>query len=87
MNYSEQLKQKETKLITLKAQASAKKQSIEEMLEKRKKAEDEVKSKFGITLSEVPDKLVEYQKNLKELCEKLSLEVDEIESEFAKIKC
>jgi len=87
MNYSEKLKEKETKLITLRAQALAKKQSVEEMLEKRNKAEIEVMSLFNISLSEVPNKLIEYQTQLKEISEKLNQEVDEIESEFAKIKC
>ena len=87
MNYSEKLKEKETKLITLRAQALAKKQSVEDMLEKRNKAEIEVMSLFNIPLAEVPNKLIEYQTQLKEISEKLNQEVDEIESEFAKIKC
>jgi len=87
MNYSEKLKEKETKLITLRAQALAKKQSVEDMLEKRNKAEIEVMSLFNIPLAEVPNKLIEYQTQLKEISEKLNQDVDEIESEFAKIKC
>ena len=41
MNYADKLKQKETTLLNLKAQAMAKKQSILDMIEKKKKADEE----------------------------------------------
>lgn len=37
MNYADKLKQKETTLLNLKAQAMAKKQSILDMIEKKRK--------------------------------------------------
>jgi len=87
MNYADQLKQKETTLLNLKAQAMAKKQSILDMLDKKKKAEAEVQSQLGISLAEVPEELSKCKTKLNELCEELNEEVEEIELEFAKIKC
>ena len=87
MNYAEEVKTKETKLINIRAKLLAKKQSFEEMLEKRKKAETEVMSKFGITLSEVPNKILECQAEIESEHKLLSAEVEKIESEVAKIKC
>ena len=87
MNYADQLKQKESKLFDLRAKAMAKKQSITEMLEKRQKAETEVQNSLGISLAEVPAALAECKEQLSKLCDKLSEEVEEIELEFAKIKC
>lgn len=87
MNYADKLKQKETILLNLKAQAMAKKQSILDMIEKKKKAETEVQNQLGISLSEVPETLKQCKEKLDKLCEKLNEEVEEIEREFAKIKC
>ena len=85
MNYSDKLKEYETKLINLRAQAMAKKRSIEEMLDKRNKAEEEVQSKLGISLEEVPNALAVAQEKLKQICLDVENEVAIIESEFAKI--
>jgi ABC-type Fe2+-enterobactin transport system substrate-binding protein len=87
MNYSDELKQKETKLLNLKAQAMAKKQSILDMLEKKKKAEAEVQNQLGISLAEVPETLKNCKAQLDLLCSDLNKEVEDIELEFAKIKC
>jgi phenylalanyl-tRNA synthetase alpha subunit len=87
MTYSEQLKQKETQLTNLKASALAKKSNIEQLIEKRKKLEDECKSKFGISLSEVAEKLEAIKKEIESKSEQIGSEVDKIEQELANIKC
>ena len=87
MTYSEQLKQKETQLTNLKASALAKKSNIEQLIEKRKKLEDECKSKFGISLSEVAEKLEAIKKEIESKSEQSGSEVDKIEQELANIKC
>lgn len=87
MNYAEESKLKETKLINIRAKLIAKKQSFEEMLEKRKKAEAEVMAQLGITLADVPKKRLECQAEIEKEHKKLSEEVEKIESEVAKIKC
>jgi phenylalanyl-tRNA synthetase alpha subunit len=87
MTYSEQLKQKETQLTNLKASALAKKSNIEQLIEKRKKLEDECKSKFGISLSEVAEKLEALKKEIESKSEQIGSEVDKIEQELANIKC
>ena len=87
MNYAEESKQKETTLINIRAKLIAKKQSFEEMLEKRKKAEAEVMSQLGITLAEVPSKRLECQTEIEREHTLLSEEVEKIESEVANIKC
>ena len=87
MTYSEQLKQKETQLTNLKASALAKKSNIEQLIEKRKKLEDECKSKFGISLSEVAEKLEAIKKEIESKSEQIGSEVDKIDQELANIKC
>lgn len=84
MNYSEELKQMETSITNIQAQLIAKKQSIESELEKRKKIEEECKSKLGISLSEVPEKIKTLTKELEEGFEALKKERDEIERKFEK---
>ena len=86
MSYSEQLKEKETTLTNLKAQALAKKKTLEELVEKRKLLEEDCKSKFGISLAEVPDKLASLKKDIDAINDELEEEVEAIELEFAKIK-
>jgi len=87
MTYSEQQKQKETQLTNSKASALAKKNNIEQLIEKRKKLEEECKSKFGISLSEVSEKLDTLKKEIESKSEQIGLEVDKIEQELANIKC
>lgn len=87
MTYLEQLKEKETKLMTLKAQILAKKQAAEETLAKRDAAEKEAQSKFGLSLSEIPVQIENDNKKLEELNEKLQKEIENIENEFTKLKC
>jgi phenylalanyl-tRNA synthetase alpha subunit len=87
MTYSEQLKQKETQLTNLKASALAKKSNIEQLIEKRKQLEDECKSKFGISLSEVAEKLEALKHEIESKSDQIGLEVDKIEQELANIKC
>jgi hypothetical protein len=87
MNYAEQLKEKETKLINLRATVIAKKQSIKEMLEKRSLAEKQVNEEFNISLSEVQSTLENLETQIDKLCNDLNTEVEEIELEFSKIKC
>ena len=87
MTYLEQLKEKETKLMTLKAQILAKKQAAEETLAKRDAAEKEAQSKFGLSLSEIPAQIENDNKKLEELNEKLQKEIENIENEFTKLKC
>jgi hypothetical protein len=86
MNYSEELKKQETKLINIKAQTMAKKHQFEEMLEKRKKAEEEVQSQFGISLNQVTEELTKCENELKLAYETLATEIKEIESELENIK-
>ena len=86
MTYSEQLKQKETQLTNLKASALAKKSNIEQLIEKRKQLEDECKSKFGISLSEVAEKLEALKHEIESKSDQIGLEVDKIEQELANIK-
>jgi phenylalanyl-tRNA synthetase alpha subunit len=87
MNYLEQLKDRESNLIQFEAKALAKKQSIEEMMEKRKKAEEEAESQFGISLSEIPKELESSKKELEKLLLELTEEISELENEFSKINC
>lgn len=86
MNYGEQLKEKETKLLNLKATIMAKKQSLTEALEAKKKVEVEVKEKFNIELSELPELKLNLEKELKELSEKLTVDIESIENELNSIK-
>ncbi len=82
INYIEKLKEKENKLINLEAQLPAKKKSIEDLLEKKKKADSEAQSLLGISLAEVPDKLEALKLQLKESYEKIDLKIKELEIEF-----
>lgn len=86
MNYSEELKKKETNLINMRAQALAKKKNIEDALEKRKKAEELVNEKFSIALADVPSKIEELKNQLESGYKKIAEEVEDIEIEFSKIK-
>lgn len=87
MTYLEQLKEKETKLLTLKAQILAKKQSAEETMTKRDAAEKEAQAKFGLSLSEIPGQIEKDNLKLQELNTKLQTEIENIENEFTKFKC
>lgn len=87
MTYLEQLKEKETKLVTLKAQILAKKQSAEETLAKRDAAEKEAQTKFGLSLSDIPGQIENDNMKLQELNTKLQVEIENIENEFTKLKC
>lgn len=82
INYIEKLKEKESKLINLEAQLLAKKKSIEDLLEKKKKAESEAQSVLGISLSEVPQKLQSLKDQLKQSYEELDESIKELEIEF-----
>ncbi len=82
INYIEKLKEKESKLINLEAQLLAKKKSIEDLLEKKKKAESEAQSVLGISLSEVPQKLQSLKDQLKKSYEELDESIKELEIEF-----
>jgi hypothetical protein len=86
MNYSEQLKEIETKATNLKAQALAKKKNIEEELEKKKKLEAECQSKFGISLAEVNSKIETLKQEIETANTELLKEVNKIENEFSNIK-
>lgn len=82
MNYSDQLKQKEIYIQTLKANLMAKKQSIEGALEKRKKLEEECQQKFGIPLSEVTDKINHLTEEIKNGYEKLENDCNKLETKL-----
>lgn len=87
MNYLEELKAKETKLINLQAKALAKKQSFEEMKKKRELAEAEALAQFGISLSLIPAELEKSKQKIEEMNNTLEQEIKKIEDEFAKLKC
>ena len=87
MSYINELKQKESQLISLEAKVIAKKQAVEDMVEKKKKAESEVQSKLGISLSDVPEELELTKQKYKDLLGQLESSIKEIEDEFTKINC
>lgn len=87
MSYINDLKQKETKLVNLEAKILAKQQSVKEMLDKKKKAEEEVMSKFGITLSQVPEELEKSKQKFNQLSGQLENSIKELENDFSKINC
>jgi uncharacterized small protein (DUF1192 family) len=85
MNYSEQLKNIESKATNLKAQTLAKKKTIEEEIEKRKKIEEECQSNFGISLAEVNSRIEFLKKEIERVNKELLKEVDDIETELEAI--
>jgi uncharacterized small protein (DUF1192 family) len=85
MNYSEQLKSIESKATNLKAQTLAKKKTIEEEIEKRKKIEEECQSNFGISLAEVNSRIEFLKKEIERVNKELLKEVDDIETELEAI--
>lgn len=86
MNYSEKLKEKETYITNLKANLIAKKQSIEDALNKRNKLEEECKLKFNISLSDVPDKIEKLTTELAEGYQKLEDECDALERKLKELE-
>lgn len=82
MNYGEKLKTQETKLIQLKATIMAKKQSLAAAIEEKKKVEIEVKTKFNVELSDLPNYKAQLEQELKELCSQTEEEIQKIENEL-----
>ncbi len=83
INYIEKLKEKENKLINIEAQLLAKKKAIEDLLERKKKAEAEAQSLLGISLAEVPEKLASLKSDLKKSYEEIDKKIEELEVEFS----
>ena len=85
MNYSEQLKIIENKATNLKAQVLAKKKTIEEEIEKRKQIEEECRSIFGISLSEINSRIDFLKEEIEKNNKQLLKEVTDIEYELETI--
>jgi phenylalanyl-tRNA synthetase alpha subunit len=86
MNYGEKLKEQETKLLGLKATVLAKKQSLSEALEKKKKIEEEVRKELGIELNELPSYKTKIEQELAQLSKSLEEDINSIQNELNSIK-
>ncbi len=86
MNYSQELKQKQAKLVNIKATAVAKKQQVEDLLEKKSRLEKDCQEKFGISLSEVSEKIITLKSEISQLFDQISEGVNQIEERLKTIK-
>jgi hypothetical protein len=86
MNYQEQYKKLETQVSTVNAQAIAKLQTVKDELERKKKAEDEIKKTLGISLSEVASEIEKADQEIQDLCQSVEDILKEIKDDISTIK-
>ena len=86
MNYQEQYKKLETQVNTVNAQAIAKLQTVKDELARKKKAEEEIQSTLGISLSDVESEIQIADEEIKSLCEEVENILKEIKDDISAIK-